>query len=217
MLAMKGARCVAIASDTRFGVQTLTVSTTSPKVFALPGGGRSFVGLAGLSTDAKTVHDALRYHLNLHALQEERSVIEPAAIAKLLSALQYGRRFAPWFVEPVIAGLDSINGEPYICSMDTIGCMNVAPDFVVAGTASDQLFGMCESLWQPDLDPEDLFEVVGQALLNACNRDALSGWGAIVHIMYVHYLCIPVSSYLCVCIYSCPDRVITRHLKSRQD
>lgn len=32
-------------------------------------------------------------------------------------------------------------------------------------------------------DPEELFEVVSQALLNAVDRDAYSGWGATVKIM----------------------------------
>jgi len=32
---------------------------------------------------------------------------------------------------------------------------------------------------------EALFETTSQALLNAVDRDALSGWGAIVHVMYV--------------------------------
>lgn len=32
-------------------------------------------------------------------------------------------------------------------------------------------------------DPECLFETISQALLNAVDRDALSGWGAIVHVM----------------------------------
>ena len=31
--------------------------------------------------------------------------------------------------------------------------------------------------------PDDLFETTSQALLNAVDRDALSGWGAIVHVM----------------------------------
>jgi 20S proteasome subunit beta 3 len=35
--------------------------------------------------------------------------------------------------------------------MDYIGCINFAKDFVVAGTASTQLYGMCESLWEPDM------------------------------------------------------------------
>ena len=32
-------------------------------------------------------------------------------------------------------------------------------------------------------EPEDLFETISQALLNAVDRDALSGWGAVVHLM----------------------------------
>jgi 20S proteasome subunit beta 3 len=85
-------------------------------------------------------------------------------------------------VEPVVAGLNKDN-QPFICAMDLIGCINFAKDFVVSGTASQNLYGMCESLWEPDLEPEDLFETISQALLNAQDRDALSGWGAIVHVM----------------------------------
>ena len=58
-------------------------------------------------------------------------------------------------------------------SFDSIGCIDFAKDFIVAGTASDQLFGTCEGLWEPDLAPEDLFETISQALLNAVDRDAL--------------------------------------------
>ena len=60
-------------------------------------------------------------------------------------------RFAPYFVEPVIAGLDSNTNEPYIATMDLIGCPMETDDFVVSGTCSEQMYGMCESLWRPDL------------------------------------------------------------------
>jgi len=86
-------------------------------------------------------------------------------------------------VEPVIAGLDPKTFEPYVCSIDLIGCPNEPEDFVVAGTCTEQLYGMCEALWEPDLEPDDLFETISQALINAVDRDAISGWGAIVHIM----------------------------------
>jgi 20S proteasome subunit beta 3 len=56
-------------------------------------------------------------------------------------------------------------------------------DFVVAGTCSENLYGMCESLYRPDMEPEELFEVISQALLSAVDRDALSGWGAVVHVI----------------------------------
>ena len=42
---------------------------------------------------------------------------------------------------------------------------------------------MCETLWREDLEPDDLFECISQALLSSCDRDALSGWGGVVHIM----------------------------------
>lgn len=62
-------------------------------------------------------------------------------------------------------------------------CIDYAKDFIVSGTATNQLFGTCESLWEPDLEPEDLFETISQALLNAMDRDALAGWGGIVYVI----------------------------------
>ena len=86
-------------------------------------------------------------------------------------------------MEPVIAGLDPKTFEPYVCNMDLIGCANEPEDFVVAGTCTEQLYGMCEALWEPDLGPDELCETISQALINAFDRDAISGWGGIVHIM----------------------------------
>ena len=57
---------------------------------------------------------------------------------------------------------------------------------------------MCEAVWKPDMEPEDLFETISQALLSAVDRDALAGWGAIVHIIE-------------------KDHVTTRTLKGRMD
>jgi 20S proteasome subunit beta 3 len=85
-------------------------------------------------------------------------------------------------VEPVIAGLEK-DGKPYICAMDLIGAPLFTNDFVVSGTCNEALYGLCESLYRPDLGPEDLFETVSQCLLSAVGRDAISGWGAVVHIM----------------------------------
>lgn len=46
----------------------------------------------------------------------------------------------------------------------------------MSGTSSDQMHGVAESLWEPDLEAEDLFETVSQTLLNSLDRDALAGW-----------------------------------------
>ncbi|KAI6047868.1 20S proteasome subunit beta 3 [Pisolithus marmoratus] len=160
---------------------------------------RTYVGLAGLGTDVTTLRERFRYRVNMYTIKEERD-IEPQTFAHLVSSTLYEHRFGPYFVEPVIAGLEKTPSgfKPFIAAADLIGCLNFAKDFVVAGTASSKLYGLAEGLWEPDLGPEDLFETISQTLLNGVDRDAFSGWGAVVHIIT-------------------KDRVVTRTLKSRMD
>ena len=60
-------------------------------------------------------------------------------------------RFGPYFIEPVIAGLDPKNNEPFVGSLDLIGCPMITDDFVVSGTCTEQMYGMCESLWKENM------------------------------------------------------------------
>lgn len=68
-------------------------------------------------------------------------------------------------------------------SSDIIGAQCFKDDFVVAGDTAETLFGMCESVYRPGLEPDDLFEVLAQCLLSGVDRDCLAGWGATVWIM----------------------------------
>lgn len=195
IVAMTGKNCVAIASDTRLGInQFQTVSTEFQKTFHLTD--KCFVGLAGLATDVQTVHHLLRFRLNLYELREERKM-DPKTVSNVTSSILYARRFAPWFVSPIVAGLSETD-EPFISAFDFIGADCQAKDFVVNGTCSDALYGLCESFWKPEMDPEQLAETISQCLLSATDRDTVSGWGALVHVI-------------------CPDRIFTRSLKARQD
>jgi len=180
IIAMKGKDCVAIAADRRFGIQAQTVSMDFDKIFEM--GPNLFIGLPGLATDVQTVSQRLKFRLNLYELRENRR-IKPETFMSMVSNVLYERRFGPYFIEPVIAGLDPKTHKPYIACMDLIGCPMVTDDFVVSGTCTEQLYGMCESLWEPDLGPEDLFETISQALMNAFDRDAVSGWGGVVYII----------------------------------
>ena len=192
---MTGKDCVAIACDLKLGMQSLGLANNFEKIFQY--GDRTFLGLTGLATDVTTLSEGFRFKNNLYRLREERE-IAPSTLANLVSSTLYERRFGPYFVGPVVAGLDPKTLKPFICGFDSIGCIDFAKDFIVSGTAADQLFGMCETLYEPDLEPEDLFETIGQAFLNAVDRDALSGWGAVVYIIS-------------------KDKVVKKVLKTRQD
>ncbi|KAG5219881.1 proteasome core particle [Salix suchowensis] len=196
VIAMVGKECVAIASDLRLGNQALGISSNFQKIF--PVTDRIYLGLPGLATDVTTL--IISVQSNMYTIKEERE-IQPETFAHLVSSTLYERRFGPYFIEPVIAGLSQTPSggfKPFIAATDLIGCLNFAKDFVVAGTASSKLFGVAEGLWEPDLEPEDLFETISQTLMNAVDRDAYSGWGCVVHVIT-------------------KDKIITRTLKGRMD
>lgn len=140
-----------------------------------------YLGLTGLMSDVTTLDQLFRFKLEMYEMRENRK-IKPKTFSNLVSSTLYGKRFGPYFSEPVIAGLDKDN-KPFICSMDLLGCIAEEEDFAVAGTCAESLLGTCETFYRPDLEPDDLFETVSQSLLAALDRDCISGWGAVVHII----------------------------------
>ena len=123
----------------------------------------------------------LRYRINIYNLKENR-VIQPRTLGWLIATSLYARRFSPFFIEPIVAGLDD-NNEPYLCTTDSIGCICDGDDFFCIGTGSEMLLGACESFYRPNLEPDDLFETAAQCFLSGLDRDAFSGWGAVVFII----------------------------------
>ncbi len=191
---MAGKNCIGICSDLRLGAQAQTIAMDFEKVMRV--NEKLYVGLTGLASDVLTLDQLLKFRINLYKLREHREM-KPETFSALLSTMLYEKRFGPWFCEPVVAGLDE-NNEPFMSGMDLIGAPVFAKDFCVSGTCTPNLHGMCEAMYRPDMNPEELFEVLSQCLLSAVDRDALSGWGGIVHIITA-------------------EGVHTRKLKCRQD
>ena len=38
-------------------------------------------------------------------------------------------------------------------------------------------------MWRPDLQPDELVQVLGRAFLSAMERDCLSGYGSVIYLM----------------------------------
>ncbi|KHJ86024.1 peptidase, T1 family [Oesophagostomum dentatum] len=142
ILAMTGNECICIASDLRIGEQMTTVAVDQKKVHKIAD--KVYLGLSGFSSDAKTVLEKIIFRKTLYELRENRK-IKPAVLATMISNLAYQHRFGSYFTEPLVAGLDPDTNKPYICSMDTIGCIASPRDFVAVGTGQEYLLGVCES------------------------------------------------------------------------
>ncbi|CCW62451.1 unnamed protein product [Phytomonas sp. EM1] len=195
VLAMAGKECFVILSDNRLGERFKTISMEAPKLHVV--NDAVVYGLTGLQTDQLTFSNKLSFRTKLYKLREERD-ISGKAFASLVASLLYEARFGPWFVEPVVASLNKKTGEVYLCAMDLLGAPCEPEDYVCAGTCANSLHGMCEALWRPGLGAEELFEIAAQAMLSACDRDSLSGYGAVAMIVT-------------------KDNVVTRLIKGRKD
>lgn len=208
MVAMAGKNCVAIASDTRLSTQFMTIDQNFKRIWQV--NDRTMLGLGGLGTDVQTFDSLMKFKLNLYNLKEGRDM-KASVFSQLVATSLYERRYArnlvnsfrfgPYFVAPIVAGLDQVSETeftPVITTYDSIGYRQHSGLFETAGTGSELLYGICESFFKPDLEPEALFEVISNCLLSAIDRDAHSGWGAVVYILT-------------------PNELIVRRLKTRGD
>jgi len=194
ILGMSGKECVCIASDNRYGQNLHTISTDFPKIFKITN--RIYLGLSGLATDIQTVLNRIKFRLNMYELREGRQM-SPQCFKTVVSNLLYERRFGPYFSEPLIVALND-DGSTFLCGMDCLGAAECPKDYVVGGTAANEMHGLAEALWHENMEPEELFECVSQSLLAGCDRNAASGWGATVTLIE-------------------KNKITTRKLKARMD
>jgi len=195
VIAMAGKGCVGIASDRRYGMRNQTIGCEMQKTFQI--NDKTLVGVTGLASDFQTLQQKFEFRHNMYHLREERAM-SPTVFSNMVSSLLYEKRFGPYFCEPVICGLEGEENKPYLCGMDLLGAQVYTDDFILAGDCPEAMYGLCESMYKPDLEPDDLFEVLAQCLLSGVDRDCLAGWGCTVMILT-------------------PEGLTTRHLKGRMD
>ena len=98
-----------------------------------------WVGLPGLATDIQTVKQKIEFRMNMYELKESRQM-KPKTFANMVSNMLYERRFGPFFIEPIVAGLDPVTFEPYICNMDLIGMILLNFRFISFLSSSPRLY-----------------------------------------------------------------------------
>mmetsp|Transcript_37516 Transcript_37516/g.58584 ORF Transcript_37516/g.58584 Transcript_37516/m.58584 type:complete len:223 (-) Transcript_37516:96-764(-) len=191
VLAMAGKNCVAVAVDKRFGVGPQMIDSSAKRVIKIHN--RLLTGLGGFDSDVQTIMAQIQSDMSLLRLKSRRP-IAPGPFSAYLGQLLWEWRL---FVTPVIAGLDA-GDEPFLCMQDSLGAPVNSEDFVVCGTSSDSLFGICEAMYKENLSTDELFEVVEKCIISALERDCLGGYGAFIHMIT-------------------PDGILTREISCRND
>ena len=167
-LAMTGEDSVVLVSDSRFSsakTGTMLLGKHPRMIFRV--GSRCVVGCFGLDADSRTLVHKLRSKLMDHM----DSDFGPEQISRIISNTLYDNNFV---LSPIITGLRN-NGKPYICTMDGLGAQTISDKFAVVGTANEGLFALCESLYVPDLEAEDLIVLAEKCFDLAIQRDVMSG------------------------------------------
>ena len=115
-MAMCGKNCVAIASDTRFGVSQTTLAHDMQRIFKI--NNTTLLGMSGLQSDVLTVKHELEMQTKIYSLEEHRD-IGCRTFNNFVSSFLFSKRFGPYFVEPLVAGLEE-GGKPFISGSDSL-------------------------------------------------------------------------------------------------
>lgn len=103
---MKGDGCVSLAMDRRMGAQFKQIAMDFTRVYKMTD--KTLAGFVGLAGDIQTFSAEMKYCANMYELRENRQM-EPRVFTSLLTKSLYKKRTSPYFIEPIVAGLDKDN------------------------------------------------------------------------------------------------------------
>jgi proteasome beta subunit len=161
---------VVLAAEKRFTYGNFIMSKTGKKVFMLNSNtGAAFAGMIGdMQVLARNMQSLIRMRE-----MEIRRKMTPNSVAKLMSAVMYNRKMAPFLNQVILAGVD---GTPSIYILDALG--SVIPDkYAVIGSGTEIAIGVVESEFADGMDEEKAKLLAIKSIKAASQRDAASGDG----------------------------------------
>lgn len=145
-LAIAGKDFLLLAGDTRHSTGYSIDSRNMTQIVPI-GDGMYFAG-NGFSADAKQLADDLRTRIKWYHHENNGHKMGVRAAARMTSLLMYGKRFFPYYTNPMLVGLEA-DGSGVIYTFDPIGCDE---------RRSSQAGGHATQLLTPFLDNQVSFE-----------------------------------------------------------
>jgi len=162
---------VVVATEHRATMGYLVAHKKTQKLFKID----EHMGLtvAGLVGDAQTLARWIKAEAELYRLKTDKGISISAA-STLVSSIMNGRRYFPFWVQLILAGVDDEGGHVY--SLDAAGG-SIPDDYVTTGSGSPYVYGVLEDLYKEGISTAEGAELAIRGLAAAIKRDAASGNG----------------------------------------
>jgi proteasome beta subunit len=161
---------VVLASESRATMGNFIASSTARKIYQVD----DLIGLttAGSVGDAQSLVRMVQVEARLYRMQRGEGMTVKA-ITSMLANILSSRRYYPFMVQLIMAGMDRYG--PRIYSLDALGGQIEERKVVSTGSGSPIAYGVLESQYTPGISLEDGTVLAARAIHNAMKRDSASG------------------------------------------
>ena len=170
---LKCADGVILAAEKRLALGRFIQSRNVQKVFLLDN--KIGAAVAGLFSDSQQIVRLIQAYINLYNLErEETAVISVRTAAKLMANVLFGNRFFPYYVEPIVGGVDGNGSQLYV--LDPIGSL-MDEAYIATGTGATIAIGILEDGHSDTIPVSEGRELAINAIKMTSRREATSGDG----------------------------------------
>ncbi|XP_034947288.1 proteasome subunit beta type-1 [Chelonus insularis] len=187
VVAIAGEDFSIIASETRLSSGYSIYTRNQEKLFTLSD--KTVLGCSGCWCDILTFTRILAARMQMYKHEHLKEMSTPAA-AQMMSTMLYYKRFFPYYISNILAGLDE-NGKGCIFSYDPIG--HCERNMYRAGGSSGALlqplldnqvgFKNQEGAEKEPLTQEKALKIIKDVFISATERDILCGDGLTIKII----------------------------------
>jgi len=183
--AIAGDDFVIVASDTRLSRGFNILSREQTKVFSLTT--KTVMASTGCWADVLTLNKVLQKRLMMYG-HEHHDTMSTTAVAQLLSTMLYWRRFFPYYVSNILAGLDE-EGKGVVYHYDPVGHMEKVK-FSAAGASVSLIQPFLDNqvgalnmkgVDPPKMTKEFARQLIHDSFISAAERDINTGDGIIMY------------------------------------
>jgi proteasome beta subunit len=129
--------------------------------------------MAGGVADAQNITDVLRYHANIHRIQNQEP-IPIKSLTRLTSLIFHQNRGYPFMADILVGGFD--NYGPALFNIDMFGSVE-EKSYVTTGSGSPVAYGLLEEEYKENVTVEDAKIIALRAVKAAITRNIGTGDG----------------------------------------